>query len=237
MSSVLTLKYELVCRTNVSQDEIKHRVLLQFDQELFQIFSNRSFYVYEISGFNWTNISSSLSRVSIDSLVKFRTQVEFVSNSNKFWLKSEQNETSRVDLAQFTAFIQNNPLKILSDLITDFTGLTCNLLGLMVSLQIFIYYFSFSFEALQPETFLMQSKFSGNVRVFSECNSSQECDVNMNCLKQSNELVAKCKCMLPYKPIYTSKTGLFECGNFPIDIHLLFLLVSFLCFKLQPKSN
>jgi len=127
MSSVLTLKYELVCRTNVSQDEIKHRILLEFDQQLFQTFSNRSFYVYEILGLNSTNISSSLSLVSIDSLLKFRTQIEFVSNTKNVELKSELNETNPVDLAQFTTFIQSNPLKNLSDLITDFTGLTCNL--------------------------------------------------------------------------------------------------------------
>jgi hypothetical protein len=84
---------------------------------------------------------------------------------------------------------------------------------------------------------MTQSKLSGNLGAFVECNSSEECDVNMNCLRQSNELVAKCKCMFPYKAIYSSKTGLYECGimfMFLLSCSYSLLTYSF-CINTKPK--
>lgn len=49
-----------------------------------------------------------------------------------------------------------------------------------------------------------------------ECNSNNECDVNMICTKNVNDQKSRCRCSSGFNAIYSTNSGLIECGNLAI---------------------
>ncbi len=61
--------------------------------------------------------------------------------------------------------------------------------------------------------FFSVTKSSGNLDYGNECSSNNECDDNMICTKNLNDQKSRCRCSSGFNAIYSTSSGLFECGN------------------------
>lgn len=66
---------------------------------------------------------------------------------------------------------------------------------------------------MKKEDLLLNIKSSGNLDYGAPCLSKNECDSFMTCSQSLNDLFSRCRCISPFIPIVSLKTGLFECGK------------------------
>ncbi|CAF0831805.1 unnamed protein product [Brachionus calyciflorus] len=185
-TSEFQLSFEVSVTNGVPKDEIRYRILTQFEKDL-SVKLGESFYRYAIDDITCTpNLKKNDQLCSFNSSFQFRKKIGYeVTN-----ITEPNTNIGYLFADKIINYLKEDSLKN-NQIFTDTTDLLRK----------------------TKNDLLGSSKSSGNLEFGAICLENEECDENLTCVFILNEYVSRCRCNPGLIPMFSLKTGLFECVN------------------------